>query len=109
MARWRDDMHKRQKHLVMMLRERDEMIRRHHEVRTGRKLDSPFTLDGQAADEIERLRSTILAALEQEKLEQAVKRIADLEAALVNLIDAIDEKDAAKIETALFVGRGLTF
>ncbi len=36
-------------------------------------------------------------------------RIAELEAALVALIDAVDEKDAAKIERALFVGRGLTF
>ena len=36
-------------------------------------------------------------------------RIAKLEAALVALIDALEKKDAAKIERALFVGRGLTF
>jgi hypothetical protein len=36
-------------------------------------------------------------------------RIAKLEEALAALIDAIDEKDAAAIEKALFVGRGLTF
>ncbi len=36
-------------------------------------------------------------------------RIALLEAALIALVDAVDEKDAEKIERALFVGRGLTF
>lgn len=36
-------------------------------------------------------------------------RIAELEAALVKLIDAVDSKDAKAIESALFVGRGLTF
>ncbi len=44
------------------------------------------------------------------KLElKAAARIADLEAALVALIDAVDAKDAKAIESALFVGRGLTF
>ena len=36
------------------------------------------------------------------------KRIAELEAALVALIDAVDAKDES-IDGALFVGRGLTF
>lgn len=37
------------------------------------------------------------------------KRLAELEAALVALIDAVDAKDAKAIDSALFVGRGLTF
>jgi hypothetical protein len=36
-------------------------------------------------------------------------RIAQLEAALVALIDAVDAKDEKAIQNALFVGRGLTF
>jgi hypothetical protein len=39
----------------------------------------------------------------------AAQRIAELEAALVALIDAVDAKDARRIEDALFVGKGLTF
>ena len=43
-------------------------------------------------------------------IEQELKaRIAELEAALVDLIDAVDAKDAKRIDSALFVGRGLTF
>jgi hypothetical protein len=45
-----------QTNLVRMLREREEMIRNHHKLRTGRAPEAPFTLDGQAADEIERLQ-----------------------------------------------------
>jgi hypothetical protein len=37
------------------------------------------------------------------------KRISELEAALVALIDAVDAKDATRIENAVFVGKGLTF
>jgi hypothetical protein len=37
------------------------------------------------------------------------RRIAELEAALVALIDAVDAKDAKRIEDAIFVGKGLTF
>lgn len=40
---------------------------------------------------------------------RAPDRAAQLEAALVALIDAIDAKDNKAIETAMFVGRGLTF
>lgn len=36
-------------------------------------------------------------------------RITQLEAALVALIDAVDAQDKKAIESALFVGRGLTF
>ena len=36
-------------------------------------------------------------------------RVEELEAALVALIDAVDSKDAKRIEDALFVGKGLTF
>ena len=36
-------------------------------------------------------------------------RAEQLEAALVALIDAVDAKNAKAIESALFVGRGLTF
>ena len=43
------------------------------------------------------------------QLEKAEVRAAQLEKALVALIDAVDAKDKAAIERALFVGRGLTF
>jgi hypothetical protein len=36
-------------------------------------------------------------------------RAAELETALVALIDAVDAKDEKAIQNALFVGRGLTF
>lgn len=42
-------------------------------------------------------------------IEWAQKRIAALEGALVAIIDAVDAKDQAAIDTATFVGRGLTF
>ncbi len=45
----------------------------------------------------------------QERVDKAEARAAALEAALVALIDAVDAKDPAAIDTALFVGRGLTF
>lgn len=43
------------------------------------------------------------------ELERATRRMEQLETALVALIDAVDAKDRAAIERALFVGRGLTF
>ena len=43
------------------------------------------------------------------ELERATRRVEQLETALVALIDAVDAKDRAAIERALFVGRGLTF
>jgi hypothetical protein len=39
----------------------------------------------------------------------ADKRIADLEEALVRLIDAVDSGDQRRIDNAMFVGKVLTF
>jgi precorrin-6B methylase 2 len=52
---------------------------------------------------------TVDAAAMARKITAVEKRRDDLEAALVALIDAVDARDQAAIETALFVGRGLTF
>lgn len=43
------------------------------------------------------------------KLVVQTSRVNQLEAALVNLIDAVERDDKAAIESAIFVGRGLTF
>lgn len=50
-----------------------------------------------------------LLPLPARRLTEARQRSAQLEAALVELIDAVDSKDAKRIENALFVARGLTF
>jgi len=42
-------------------------------------------------------------------LDDYEKRIAELEAALVALIDAVDARESEAIQNALTVGRGLTF
>lgn len=47
--------------LIAQLRERDLIVRRHHEMRTGRVQPSPMTFEGMAADEIERLQAEVLA------------------------------------------------
>jgi hypothetical protein len=53
-------MPKEERDLVTLLWERDDIVRKHHELRTGRRLDRPFTLEGQAAQEIEGLRDEVL-------------------------------------------------
>ncbi len=45
--------------LVSMLRERDAAARTHHEMRTGRDMPNPFTIEGMAADEIMHLRDCL--------------------------------------------------
>lgn len=47
------------KTLISMLREREAVVRTHHEMRTGRDMPMPFTIEGMAADEIERLQKLI--------------------------------------------------
>lgn len=44
-----------------------------------------------------------------ETVRELVRYAAQLETALVALIDAVDAKDVKAIDNALFVGRGLTF
>jgi len=45
--------------LLRQLRERDKIVREHHYRRTGVEQPSPMTLEGMAADEIERLRDLL--------------------------------------------------
>lgn len=52
-------MTKRERDLVELLWERDEAARAHHSMRTGRDMPKPFTLEGMAAQEIERLRDCL--------------------------------------------------
>lgn len=53
-------MGKQVRDLVELLWERDDIVRQQHELRTGRRVDRPFTLEGQAAEEIEGLRKRVL-------------------------------------------------
>lgn len=55
--------------LLQQLRGRDEVIAFHHERKTGKKIDRPFTLEGLAADEIARLTERCAA------LESALQQI----------------------------------
>lgn len=64
-----------QTNLVRMLRERDDIVRKHHE-RSGYKLEAPFTLEGQAADEINRLQGHYEAKLAEK--DQRAKNLEDL-------------------------------
>lgn len=49
--------------LIAQLRERDKAVRAHHEFRTGRNMPKPMTLEGMAADEIDRLRAAVKLAI----------------------------------------------
>lgn len=65
--------------IVEMLWERDKAVRDHHAMRTGRDMPKPFTLEGQAAEEIERLRSEV--AKYQSKETALIRLIHDPECA----------------------------
>ncbi len=49
------------------------------------------------------------AMADAQKVCDLTNRVAQLEKAFAALIDAVEAKDRAKIERAMFVGRGLLF